>query len=86
MKKLITFALISGSLAFPTIAMAAGTVEEGPAYKNRGQCESAQKTWRNEVRKGDASAIPPSQVNSDFRDHTACVQHDDGLWYWTFVP
>jgi hypothetical protein len=86
MKKLISLALMSGFLALPTIATAAGTVDEGPAYRNRGQCESAQKTWRNQVREEVAGAIPPNQVNSDFRDHTACVQHDDGLWYWTFVP
>ena len=85
MKKLISLALISGVLALPTAASAAGDPTCGP-YKNRGQCESALATELALERKADHQAGgSPSDDNAFVHEHVNCGQDATGAWIWVFT-
>ena len=85
MKNLISLAIISGFLALPTIASAAGD-PSAASYKNRGQCESALATALAEARKADHQAGgSPSDDNAFVHEHVNCGQDATGAWVWVFT-
>ncbi len=85
MNRHISLALISGFLALPTIASAAGEPTGGP-YKNRGQCESALATELARERKVDhQNGGSPSDDNAFVHEHVNCGQNADGTWSWVFT-
>ena len=84
MTKFVSFAVIPAALTLPTIAFAAGDIND-PSFKNKGQCQSALVTTVAQIRQDGSSGFTPSELNAYIHEHYSCQQNADGTWSIVFV-
>jgi hypothetical protein len=83
MNKIMSLTVIIGALTLPTIASAAGDIND-PSFKNKGQCQSALVTTVAQIRQADTSGLTPSELNAYIHEHVSCQQNADGTWSLAF--